>query len=967
MASQPSYLLADLLDTSSMRLLYGSSSCPVQQVVADSRHVVPGALFVAVRGHSMDGHEFLGDVLDQGAAALVVEVLPPALQSRVEREGQAVVQVANSRQALAAIASGYYGHASRQLPLVGVTGTNGKTTITYVVESILQAAGLSVGVMGTVENRFAGERVAATQTTPDALQVQSLLRQMQDRGVEAAVMEVTSHALDQDRVAGCEFRVCMFTNLTRDHYDYHGSEAAYFAAKARLFTELSGDWHVLNLDDPYGRKLLDISPSRVLTYGIDSDATLAPRQMVHGLDGIRFTLPTTKGTLDIQSPLVGRHNVYNLLAGIAVGLAMDLDADAIVRGIEQLTQVPGRLDRVDEGQDFYVFVDYAHTPDALEQVLRAVRAETPGRLITVFGCGGDRDPGKRPLMGQAAVALSDYTVITSDNPRTESPEAIVAEIVAGAETSRHHTAIVDRRAAIVHAIAEAKPKDTVIIAGKGHETYQIVGQTRRHFDDREVAREALHQRGRNLMSSRSISPWTVADVLRHTGGTLLQGDAQQRFRSVSTDSRQIEPGEMFVALRGDQFDGHAFIEAAAQRGAAVALVSEDGEHAGAELTVVAVPDTLAALQALACAQRQRFAGTVVGITGSNGKTTVKELTAAVLQQRYDTFRSPGNLNNHIGLPLSLLRLPPTAEVCVCEMGMNHLGEIRDLCSIAQPHVGVVTNVALAHLGYLGSLDKVRQAKGEMIEALDADGIAVVNADDPRTRALGERAPGRVISFGVCREARVRGRVCADLGLDGLQCELDIDGGIWPFQLALPGQHNLSNALAAAAVGVALQVPAAQIVSGLQAYRGMYGRMAIRHLHDDIVMIDDSYNANPDSVRAALRFLKQVRDRARRLVVMGDMRELGEAAPALHREMGTLAQQSGVDELVVLGEFAGMMSEGAREAGMAPSHIHCVTSHQKAVTVLERLLGSRDIVLVKGSRGMTMERVVKAMITTAENT
>lgn len=495
MASQPTFLLADLLDTSSMRLLYGPSSCPIQQVVADSRHVVPGALFVAVRGHSVDGHAFLGDVLDRGASALLVEALPAALQARVEREGQTVVQVANGRQAVAAVAAAYYGHPSRQLPLIGVTGTNGKTTTTYVVEAILEATGMSVGVMGTVENRFAGERVEATQTTPGALDVQSMLRQMQDRGVDAAVLEVTSHALDQDRVAGCEFEVCIFTNLSRDHYDYHGSEAAYFAAKARLFTELPGRWHVLNLDDPYGRKLLDASQSRMLTYGIDREATLTPRDVTHGLDGIRFTLSTTKGTLEVRSPLVGRHNIYNLLCGIGVGLALDIDADAMLRGIEQLADVPGRLEGVDAGQDFYVFVDYAHTPDALEQVLRTVRAEAPGRLITVFGCGGDRDPGKRPLMGQAAVEISDYVVITSDNPRTEPPETIVADIVAGVETARNYTAIVDREEAIAHAIAQAQPKDTVVIAGKGHETYQIVGQTRRHFDDREVAREALRHRG----------------------------------------------------------------------------------------------------------------------------------------------------------------------------------------------------------------------------------------------------------------------------------------------------------------------------------------------------------------------------------------------------------------------------------------------------------------------------------------
>jgi len=481
------------------------------------------------------------------------------------------------------------------------------------------------------------------------------------------------------------------------------------------------------------------------------------------------------------------------------------------------------------------------------------------------------------------------------------------------------------------------------------------------------------------MPSMPTLSWTADDVLQHTGGRLLQGNARQHFSGVHTDSRQIQPGEMFVALPGEQFDGHAFVAVAAQRGATVALVSagfaqlpragraSERDRASAALTVIVVPDTLAALQDMARVQRQRFAGTVVGITGSNGKTTVKEMTASVLEQRYATFRSPGNLNNHIGLPLSWLRLPPEAEVCVCEMGMNHLGEIRHLCSIARPHIGVVTNVALAHVGYLGSLDDVQQAKGELIDALDADGIAVVNADDPRTRALGQQAPGRVIAFGRSPEAEVRGRVCADLGFDGVQCELEIDGATWPCLVALPGQHNLSNALAAAAVGVALQVPASEIVAGLQGYRGMYGRMAIRRLHGDITVIDDSYNANPDSMRASLQFLQQVPDVGRRFAVLGDMLELGEMAPTLHQEMGVLAWQGGVDELIVLGELGGMIAEGARTSGMALSHIHVVTSHREAVTVLERLVAPRDVVLVKGSRGMTMERVVEAMLAMAEKT
>ncbi len=492
--SQPVRQLSDLLEGIPCRILAGTAQCAIQGVVTDSQHVLPDVLFVAVRGLHTDGHRFLEEALDKGATALVVEELPPQLIHRVQQEGQTVVQVSHSRRALALIACAYYQWPSRRLNLVGITGTNGKTTTSYVVEAIVRAAGGVPGVLGTVEYRFAGQHLAAPHTTPEASLLQSLLWQMSQQGVSHAVMEVSSHALDQERVVGCDFAVCVFTNLSRDHYDYHGSEEAYFAAKARLFLEPLAQWHVLNLDDPYSQKLLQASRARLLTYGLEAEATLQPQAVQHGLDGIRFTLATTKGQLDIRSRLVGRHNVYNLLAGIAVGIALDLDADAIINGIAQLQQVPGRLERIDQGQDFYVFVDYAHTPVALEQVFHFVRAETSGRFIAVFGCGGDRDPGKRALMGQVATALSDYTVITSDNPRTEEPQRIIDDIVAGVDTSRAYATISDRRQAIAYAIDIAQPQDTVLIAGKGHEDYQIIGHTRRHFDDREVAREVLNNR-----------------------------------------------------------------------------------------------------------------------------------------------------------------------------------------------------------------------------------------------------------------------------------------------------------------------------------------------------------------------------------------------------------------------------------------------------------------------------------------
>jgi UDP-N-acetylmuramoyl-L-alanyl-D-glutamate--2,6-diaminopimelate ligase len=492
---EPARQLVDLLNGSKACILAGLTNRPVRRLTADSRQVVPETLFVALRGVHTDGHRFLGEALDRGATVLVVEEFPVALQERVQQAGCTVVKVPNSRQAFALLASAYHGHPGQHLRLIGITGTNGKTTTSYIIESILQAAGEAVGVIGTVNYRIGTQEIPAAHTTPDAFELHDLLAQMVQANLGYAVMEVSSHALDQERVWGCRFEAAVFTNLSRDHYDYHGTAEAYFAAKARLFQDLSAVWHVLNLDDPSGQRLLHMSQARLLTYGLEGEATLKPSAVRHGFDGIHCTLSTTKGQLEITSPLVGRHNVYNLLAGIAVAIALDIDAGAIIQGIAQLQRVPGRLERVDCGQDFAVFVDYAHTPDALEKVLQLVRAETTGRLITVFGCGGDRDPGKRPLMGQVATSLSDYTIITSDNPRTEDPQHILDEIIAGVESARDYIALPERQEAIEHAIAVAQPWDTIVIAGKGHEDYQILGQTRRHFDDREVAQAALQRRG----------------------------------------------------------------------------------------------------------------------------------------------------------------------------------------------------------------------------------------------------------------------------------------------------------------------------------------------------------------------------------------------------------------------------------------------------------------------------------------
>jgi UDP-N-acetylmuramoyl-L-alanyl-D-glutamate--2,6-diaminopimelate ligase len=466
----------------------------------DSRRVEPGSLFVAVKGERVDGHAYLREAVAAGAAALVVEDAAQAPRSLP------VIRVSNSRRAVGLLASRFYRNPSGGLGMVGVTGTNGKTTVTYLCKAVLEAAGRRVGLIGTVAYEIGRERVSASHTTPGAIELQSLLARMRDAGLDSVVMEVSSHALALDRTAGCEFDVAIFTNLTQDHLDFHGTMEEYFKAKLRLFTGLNASVKphpkraIVNVDDPRGHLVCGASPVPVWTYSVERESDIRAEDVSLSLSGTSFTAATPAGRFPVSSRLVGEHNVYNVLAAIGVGLHEGLAPETIREGIRSVTNVPGRFERVEAGQDFTVIVDYAHTDDALVRLLSTAQALKTGRIITVFGCGGDRDRGKRPKMGRAAAERSDLLILTSDNPRTEDPLAILREIEAGvrqaAEPRVRYLIIPDRRAAIEAAMSAARTGDMVVIAGKGHEDYQIVGSVKSPFDDRHVAREAIRKLGR---------------------------------------------------------------------------------------------------------------------------------------------------------------------------------------------------------------------------------------------------------------------------------------------------------------------------------------------------------------------------------------------------------------------------------------------------------------------------------------
>jgi UDP-N-acetylmuramoyl-L-alanyl-D-glutamate--2,6-diaminopimelate ligase len=468
----------------------------IRGIQYDSRHVSRDELFVAIRGTGVDGHAFINAAIGKGARAVVMENDEALPDSLFMHAGVVKVVVPDSRKALAEISANFYGHPSRQLALVGVTGTNGKTTTTHLIRSILEARGDNVGLIGTIEYAIGGETIPATHTTPESLELNRLLATMVSKGCSTAVMEVSSHALQMSRVHGLAFSVAAFTNLTQDHLDFHGTMERYLQAKQILFSGLdSNATAITNVDDESGMRIIEGTKARRLSYGTNTTADVQAGDIRMDVQGSSFTIAYGGEHYKVVSSLTGRFNVANMTAAYAAGVALGVPAGAIRTGIERLRSVRGRFEQIISPRGWTAVVDYAHTPDALENCLRTIHDLLPDRashrIITVFGCGGNRDRGKRPAMGAIASSRSDVTIITSDNPRKEDPHAIMEEISTGVVRGTMVLREADRRKAIVMALEMAREGDVILIAGKGHEDYQVIGETKVHFDDREEVEQFI--------------------------------------------------------------------------------------------------------------------------------------------------------------------------------------------------------------------------------------------------------------------------------------------------------------------------------------------------------------------------------------------------------------------------------------------------------------------------------------------
>ena len=1028
--------LKNLLEGIDCRITGDIMKTEITGFSSDSRNVQPGNLFAAIQGLSVNGHDYINQAVASGCAALLVNNGWQNFTTETEIGLRVpLVEVDDTKIALGNIAATFYAHPDRQLTMIGITGTNGKTTTSYLVEALLKACGKRPGVIGTVNYRYCQKNdtyieIEAPFTTPESPTLFALLRKMADEGITDVIMEISSHALAQARLTGMGFDIAVFTNLSRDHLDFHRDMNHYFLSKKRLFSDYlkPGGRVIIMLDEtlsqveksPFSRnekndwgkqmkeelktlyKARNDSP-QIITCGIKNDCDVRPKNFNMDILGIKSEIFTPSGNLHLTTPLIGEFNLRNMLCAIGIGIAHEEPSGCIQKGLENVKTIPGRLERISFEETAEnvpavfkeyrekainkiipsVFVDYAHTPDALENVLGVLRKLNNKRLICIFGCGGDRDPGKRALMGEIAGTLSDVVLATSDNPRSESPEKILAQIEEGLLNSplnkksawkilsqgdgKGYDIITSRNLAIHTAIHFANPEDVILISGKGHENYQLSKKGTIFFDDRIEARMQLQA------AAGLPHIWKLEWIQQITGGQLLSPvDKETFFIGISTDSRSIKQGDLFIALEGENFDGKIFAENAILNGAAGLLINHTSNHNEkplefhATIPVLMVPDTLFTLGELAASRRRWNKDLqVLAMTGSSGKTTVKEMLGAILSQKHSILKTEGNFNNLIGMPLTLLRLKEDHELAVLEMGMNRPGEIARLTEIADPDIACIINVQEAHLEGLGDIHGVAKAKNELFAGLKPEGKVIVNLDDEIVRSLADQLSQEKITFGICSEAFIRASNIESLGQKGMSFTLHIGNESKQVKIKAIGRHNVSNSLAAAAMAYGAGIGINEICTGLFVFLPYEKRSCIEELDSGIHILNDCYNANPASMMAALSTLKDLKRNYRAVAVLGDMLELGAKSDDAHKALGKAVFELEIDFLAAFGNQAQNMVTSALDAGIDREKARGFNRKEDLAVWLNQLMQDKKIkaddwFLIKGSRGMRMEEILELL-------
>lgn len=914
----------------------------VEDISLSAQAVTKNCIFAAVKGTQKDGADFIDTAVQNGAIAVLTD------RSNIQAPVPLIV-VDNVAHAAARAADLLY--PTPNLKKIAVTGTNGKTSTVYFVREILNSIGYCAASLGTLGIESPVLKTGGSMTTPDCVTLHRSLKKLADKGVEFVAMEASSHGLAQGRLDGISFLGSGFTNLTRDHLDYHGTMENYFAAKIRLFserTDLNGTV-VLNADVPEFQTLEAIAQKRnirVFSYGIKGKTLrLISQRSTPGGQDVVFNVLGKKYAVSLN--VFGDFQVMNILCSAGLCLAAGIPVKQVMNALPQLKAPEGRMEMVVQINSARVFVDYAHTPDALERVLKSLRAHTDKRLICVFGCGGNRDTGKRAQMGEIASRLADVVYVTDDNPRFENPAVIRNAIL---EACPKGIECRSRIEALYLALHDLQRGDVCVVCGKGHETGQTVSGMVYHYNDKtEITAQSAAFEKEVLWSGAELSMALNTKVPVTVEAT-----------GVSIDTRTLKAGDLFIALTGKNTDGHQYVKTALDKGAAACMTTHLLPDVLPEKQIV-VADTVDGLEALARFSRMRSEAVFVGITGSSGKTTTKEMLKTVLSEQGSTFATPGNLNNQLGVPLVLVNLSKKTEYAVIEMGMNHFGEMSCLSDLVRPHHTVITMIGGAHRAYFKSDIEIAKAKSEIYEFADADGTAIINAESLCSSYLIEAARKRgirhIVLFG--------SKPGADFKL--IKCEVDSQkttvtvrwlGTEYTYDLHFVGRHFALDSLAVLAAVDAVGASVEKAMKDIQKAYPVAGRGAVEEITVEgrgILLIDDTYNANPISMAASIQTLGAYQN-TRRIAVLGDMLELGEMSAVFHKNLTKVLIENKIDKIFTVGSemlslFLALPPE--MQGGSA-------LKAEEIIPVLKKELQTGDTVLVKASNSMGLKKIIDSL-------
>ena len=904
------------------------TDCKLPTPCYDHRRIKAGDAFFAIKGATFDGHKLIPEALAKGASIIIGE------------DDQAAIKVSDSRKAASIYAAEFYGRPTESFRLYGITGTNGKTTVSLMLYQLLRLKGCSCGWIGTLGYKINDEHFATNHTTPDILELHQIFRAMADAGVRHVVMEVSSHALALDRVYNLNFDYCLFTNLSRDHLDFHKDMDEYFAAKYLLFERALANSAkcIVNIDDEHGKIIaqrIRESSGHLLCVGHGDDADWQISADKTTLNGSEFDLYGGSGLkLSINSPLIGAFNIDNLALALATLLIEESDTQALTALVPRLHSVPGRIEAVPNDRGIGVYVDYAHTPDAIINLLKSIGKLPHGRIISIIGAGGDRDKGKRSLMLQAALRHSDAVIITDDNPRTEDPNQIVADIARDREPALPWWIIRNRKEAIRAALRLASSGDIVLICGKGHENYQEIGGIRYDFDDRKEAAEALTGILASKADNELILPLDPLLIKILAGADIPAGfnPGGTCYQYISTDSRDIKPGSMFFAIKGERFDGNDYLESVLEDASCYAVgsnptLSHPRYHFTEEPTML--------MAGIMQKYLLMFEPYKIALTGSTGKTSTKELIANILESRAPTLKTLKNENNIIGLCKTILRVEPQHRYAVFEIGTNHFGEIALLADTIRPDAGLILNIGPSHLEYFGDEDGVYKEKTELFQrALD---LRLYPADDPRFDAY--RHSGKSVGFAP--------EACFAIS-DVQKSEGGQSYRLADVYIELPyfASHYVINSAFAVALALHLGLSPNEINSAIKNPVALEMRMQVEPRKDGWLIVD-CYNANPISMQSALDFWKGFHPDLPHIAFLGDMLELGSTTGMYHDMVGAMLSEIPHDEAYTVGEHSLAYSQSPDK------HFRLVDELLQEFPTLP----SNAVILVKASHGIHLEKLL----------